>query len=178
MSEIDRVFPKLDSKKSPGSESRSHISVPRKGAATGARVVEVVRVRSGRSQAKDPPQRQAFGVHAATWPEGFPARAETQVLPVMAAPEVEPPKRVVPDLPMWTAPHPEVQPELPDTELASVEADEPKAAGPAVRASRESTRRVADPFAAGDEGANCLRCGYAIEPARERRGLMTCATCG
>jgi hypothetical protein len=39
-------------------------------------------------------------------------------------------------------------------------------------------RRVADPFDANDDGANCLRCGYAVEPARERRGLMTCAGCG
>jgi hypothetical protein len=39
-------------------------------------------------------------------------------------------------------------------------------------------RRVADPFDADDDGANCLRCGYVIERARERRGLMTCAGCG
>jgi hypothetical protein len=40
------------------------------------------------------------------------------------------------------------------------------------------SRRVADPFDANDEGANCLRCGYVVERARERRGLMTCAECG
>jgi hypothetical protein len=39
-------------------------------------------------------------------------------------------------------------------------------------------RRVADPFDAEDDGANCLRCGYLVEPAREKRGLMTCAACG
>jgi hypothetical protein len=41
-----------------------------------------------------------------------------------------------------------------------------------------TVRRVADPFDADDDGANCLRCGYMVEPARERRGLMTCAACG
>jgi hypothetical protein len=40
------------------------------------------------------------------------------------------------------------------------------------------TRRVADPFDASDEGANCMRCGYAVEPVREKRGLMTCSECG
>jgi len=39
-------------------------------------------------------------------------------------------------------------------------------------------RHVADPSDADDDGANCLRCGYAIELAREKRGLMTCADCG
>jgi len=41
-----------------------------------------------------------------------------------------------------------------------------------------STRRAfADPFAAEDSGANCIRCGYLVSPAREKRGLMTCARC-
>jgi len=39
-------------------------------------------------------------------------------------------------------------------------------------------RRVVDPFDAEDDGANCMRCGYAVEPAREKRGLLTCAHCG
>jgi hypothetical protein len=40
------------------------------------------------------------------------------------------------------------------------------------------TRRVADPLGPNDNGANCLRRGYLIEPARERRGLLTCSACG
>jgi hypothetical protein len=51
---------------------------------------------------------------------------------------------------------------------------------PARRARRTRvglTRHVADPFDETDDRANCLRCGYAIEPAREQRGLMTCAAC-
>jgi hypothetical protein len=43
---------------------------------------------------------------------------------------------------------------------------------------KETARHFADPFADGDDGANCLRCGYLIEPAREKRGLLTCAACG
>jgi hypothetical protein len=59
----------------------------------------------------------------------------------------------------------------------------PSADGQRVRNSaaakaRDLTRRVADPFHADDDGANCLRCGYLVEPARERRGLNTCAACG
>jgi hypothetical protein len=47
----------------------------------------------------------------------------------------------------------------------------------ACRGAANESRRVADPFDAADEGANCMRCGYLVEPARERRGLMTCAGC-
>jgi hypothetical protein len=39
-------------------------------------------------------------------------------------------------------------------------------------------RSFADPFDTGDDGANCLRCGYLVEPARERRGHLTCSGCG
>ena len=38
-------------------------------------------------------------------------------------------------------------------------------------------RAYADPFAADDTGANCIRCGYLVSPAREKRGLMTCLQC-
>jgi hypothetical protein len=40
-----------------------------------------------------------------------------------------------------------------------------------------SRRAFADPFAAEDSGANCIRCGYLVTPAREKRGLMTCTRC-
>jgi hypothetical protein len=58
-------------------------------------------------------------------------------------------------------------------------ADAPLAAvAPPRPRTRKPERRVADPFDAHDDGANCLRCGYVVEPAREKRGLMTCAACG
>ncbi|MDO9712800.1 hypothetical protein [Paracraurococcus lichenis] len=41
-----------------------------------------------------------------------------------------------------------------------------------------TARRFADPFAMGDDGANCLRCGYLVEAEREGRGLLTCSACG
>jgi hypothetical protein len=49
---------------------------------------------------------------------------------------------------------------------------------PRKRPGSAPARRVADPFDASDTGANCMRCGYAIEAGRERRGLMTCVACG
>jgi hypothetical protein len=81
-------------------------------------------------------------------------------------------------MPIWA-------PKLPEPE--SVETPAPREAArtglePPARGARQprgsSTRSVADPFDDTDERANCLRCGYAIQPARERRGLMTCAGCG
>jgi hypothetical protein len=42
---------------------------------------------------------------------------------------------------------------------------------------RSTKRAFADPFAADDTCTNCIRCGYLVSPARERRGLLTCAQC-
>lgn len=60
---------------------------------------------------------------------------------------------------------------------AGNEASPLPAAPKALRRARSgpASRRVADPFDADDGSANCIRCGYAIESAREQRGLMTCA---
>ena len=33
-------------------------------------------------------------------------------------------------------------------------------------------------FSPDDGGANCIRCGYLVEPAREKRGLTTCSGSG
>jgi hypothetical protein len=54
----------------------------------------------------------------------------------------------------------------------------PPPAKVARRTARVASWRIADPFDRADDGANCLRCGYAVQPARERRGLITCAGCG
>jgi hypothetical protein len=48
---------------------------------------------------------------------------------------------------------------------------QPRAARPAAE------RAFADPFAAEDTGTNCIRCGYLVEPEREKRGLLTCNQC-
>jgi hypothetical protein len=42
----------------------------------------------------------------------------------------------------------------------------------------KSTKRAfADPYVADDTGTNCMRCGYLVSPAREKRGLLTCLKC-
>lgn len=64
------------------------------------------------------------------------------------------------------------EPDEPTTKPTASPRRQPRVATPKVE------RRFADPFAAEDTGANCLRCGYLVEPTRERRGLMTCASCG
>jgi len=78
-------------------------------------------------------------------------------------------------MPAWerTAVEREVEPTL----AAPSEPAQPRAKR-ARRPVAAESRHVADPFDANDDGANCLRCGYAVEPARERRGMMTCARCG
>jgi hypothetical protein len=81
-------------------------------------------------------------------------------------------------MPTWTPAvvHPTVEP----TPAAPSEPAQPAPpqAKRARRTARAASRRIADPFDPADDGANCLRCGYLVEPARERRGMMTCAACG
>jgi hypothetical protein len=64
----------------------------------------------------------------------------------------------------------------PPVEPAITENCKPRMAKP--RAPKVATPRFADPFADSDSGANCIRCGYLVEPAREKRGLWTCSKCG
>ncbi|WP_137178172.1 hypothetical protein [Roseomonas sp. AR75] len=177
MSDIDRVFARLGGGSQASTEQRETRRIPRKGGLTGNRVVEVVRLPSRGSAAPgSDSRRNDFQVRAQSWDQGFPAHAATTPKApaeraaeqsVAAAPKVH-------VMPMW--------------ERSGVEpAAEPPPPPPRLRAKRSAERgasahpaerRVADPFDAEDDGANCLRCGYLVEPAREKRGLMTCAACG
>ncbi len=176
MSEIDRVFARLGGGQPSGTDQRERRTVPRKGSAAGLRVVEVVRLSPKGSQgAAATPRRTDHGLRAATWDDGFPAR------PAAQAPAPDQPRAtdmaepVVHLMPAWARPATEPVP-APTTPAAA--AERPRSPGRPRRAPAVSARRVADPFDPADDGANCLRCGYAVEPARERRGLLTCARCG
>ena len=180
MSEIDHVFARLGGCQSNSTERRELRSIPRRGGATGSRVVEVVRLSPrGTTAGHDQAHRRASNVLAATWDDGFPAhsaRAPSPYAEPIAAVTAKPVAHV---MPMWEP-----------AETAGANAS-PKPSAPEGRPSqtaepaaplspkkpRTRSRRVADPFDPADEGANCLRCGYIIEPARERRGLMTCVRC-
>jgi hypothetical protein len=176
MSEIDRVFARFRDEKSLTNDRREVRRIPQRGTG-GSRTVEVVHVRSGataRPSAR--PHQPSFGVRAAAWEDGFPAR-QVVTAAALVEPEVETTKPIAHLMPPRTsvaanaeaAPLPHIQ-----------EALTPVRRGrgrPRKLAVAPPTRHVADPFNADDDGANCLRCGYAIEPAREKRGLMTCAGC-
>lgn len=178
MDDKDHVFARFKDDKPVASDRRETLSIPRRGNAMGSRAVEVVHVRSsGTPTGKGQPRRLTFTDRAATWEHGFPARPPAQ-LPAMV--DSETPARAEPVthvMPMWeptavavevTTP---VRDEAPVAEAVSaVEASRPR--------TRKSARRIADPFDASDDRANCMRCGYAIEPAREKRGLMSCSECG
>ena len=174
MTEIDRVFARFTENKQAAEDRRETLSIPRRGGATGSRAVEVVHVRSAGGQAgQDRAPRKDFRVRALTWEGGFPAREKAPAPapePLPAAAASEPTAHV---MPAW-------EPALAEP-TPPVEVPEPVRKAPAPRrekAERPAERRVADPFDASDDGANCLRCGYAIDPMRERRGLFTCAACG
>lgn len=181
MSEIDHVFARMGGCQSTPTEQRELRSIPRRGGATGSRVVEVVRLpprgaTAGHAQA----HRPASKVLAATWDGGFPPKSAWAPSPSAEPIATVTAKPVAHMMPMWEP-----------AETAGANAS-PKPSAPEGRPSqtaepaaplspkkpRTRSRRVADPFDPADEGANCLRCGYAIQPARARRGLMTCAGCG
>lgn len=170
MSDIDRIFARLQGGPAASGDRRELRTVPGRGV-RGSRVVEVVHLRPGAPRPREEaPRKEAFSVRAASWEDGFPARQAPRLpdLPAAPAPAAAPTVHV---MPAWEpSPSPESVPaaEPPATAADTVPARKPRRAG----------RRVADPFDPADDGANCLRCGYAIEPSRDRRGLLTCAACG
>jgi hypothetical protein len=185
MSESDHIFSRNSKRATSSSETRHIVTAPRKsrsGTMTN-RVVEVVHVARGTPRPlKEHPHPVRRDAHAESWPDGFRAMPTSPV----PAPEAQP---VVPELtspavhvmPAW---EPSVQQpastneepaELPSS-AATIEHREQRDAES--NALKVTTRRFADPFAADDDGANCTRCGYLIEQARERRGLWTCSKCG
>jgi hypothetical protein len=178
MSEIDDVFANFRDEKAPTTDRRETRSIPQRGA-RGSRTVEVVHVRSGSTpRSTDQPRQSSFGVRAAAWDDGFPARQAPQrpaaPQPPLSVP-VEPTFHIMPAR-SPSVPAAEAAPVVPDPN--PVIATRRGRGRPRKQAVAQPKRHVADPFDANDDGANCLRCGYAIQPARERRGLMTCAACG
>jgi hypothetical protein len=178
MSEADRVFSRMTTPGAlPSSEDKQflHITSRRRGVVAGqSRVVEVVHRRSGRIA------RPAEPAHAATRPEGFQGRSASTLSSVedlAVSPVLAPPVGHL--MPGWEPLLPPLQPIEPAGKI-------PVASHPRLRVAKPerpenqsiSTKRTfADPFAADDSGTNCIRCGYLVSPAREKRGLMTCMRC-
>jgi hypothetical protein len=185
MSEADRVFARLSKRGSSSSETRQVVTVPRRNRSgtTASRIVEVVHVarRTSRLPA-DHSRTRLDDAGAETWRDGLPAKRPSAVpapAPQPSASEFTPP--IVHVMPAW---EPSTrQPiavddkpaELPSSTMATKHLDQRDAetVTPTVTA-----RRFADPFAGDDDGANCIRCGYLVERARDARGLWTCASCG
>jgi hypothetical protein len=188
MSEVDRVFPRrreeLGAQSSHG-EQRLVLSARRRNGAAGgrSRVVEVVHVRrSGPGPVEDRPRSAPWGVRAEVWPEGFRAKPASSLPPQDVQPSApEPPPPTVHVMPMWEPPwqrsaQPEAQPAKQPGGMAAVEGRTLRVPKP--MAPKLTGRLFADPFSPDDGGVNCTRCGYLVEPAREKRGLMTCSGCG
>lgn len=175
MDDKDHVFARFqDNSSSPADRDRELLTIPRRRGATGSssRVVEVVHMRP-HATGKDRPRRLDPQVRAVTWEGGFPARQERPgagPMPEFAAATALDPKPTAHVMPMWEPPATRVAEPPPPPPEAAISAAVPRAT--------KQERRVADPFDSDDAGANCIRCGYRIELARERRGAMTCAACG
>lgn len=177
MFDIERVFARMGARHHAATPQQEHRSIPRRGKLTGNRLVEVVRLPArGVSAAQVGSGRTDTSVRAATWEDGFPAKSAAAPASISQAAEESAGHAVVHVMPMWTR----RIAELGGESSPPVPAGAPRPAAPTkgFRQPQRSARRVDDPFDASDEGANCLRCGYLVEPAREKRALMTCARCG
>jgi hypothetical protein len=169
MSDADRFSPQRGRKDSRVTKVEQRLIRATDRKSGQSRSVEVVELRrSGAAPADDRVRAGARGVRGEAWPDGFKAKPKPAPTPFDAqpSPTPKPPPQVghvVERTPRLLAPPP-VQPEL---------ATPRKARG---RPRRERT--FADPFASDDGGANCYRCGYLVEAAREKRGKLTCAACG
>ncbi|MBW6399156.1 hypothetical protein KPL78_14940 [Roseomonas sp. HJA6] len=181
MDDKDRVFARFQENKPASPERRETLTIPRRAGAPGSRVVEVVHLRPSAAPAgKDRPRRVDLQVRAASWDDGFPAKSAAPLplpTPVEAAP-VEAAKPAMHVMPMWEPMPAEAVATAPPPAVETVTAGAKRPRGAGGPKAPKPTRHVADPFDDNDNGANCMRCGYAIEPVREARGLMTCAACG
>ena len=178
MSEADRLFARMTTPRSLSSlEDKQflHVTSRRRGAvASQSRVVEVVHRRSGhRAPAVEP-------APAASWPEGFQGRSAPTLPPAedpAASPVPAPP--VAHLMPDWEPLLVPLQPVEPAAKIPAGSRPRPRIAKPEQPENqpKSAKRASADPFAAGDSGTNCIRCGYLVSPAREKCGLMTCMQC-
>jgi hypothetical protein len=178
MSEADRVFARMTTPgalPSPDDKRLLHVTSRRRGAVAGqSRVVEVVHRRSGQ---KAPAAEPA---DVTPWLEGFQGRAaptRSSAEDPAATPIPAPPVGHL--MPGWEPLLSPLQPAEPAAKIPARIRSRPWAAKPEQSQNQPKSikRAFADPFAAGDTGTNCIRCGYLVSPAREKRGLVTCLQC-
>lgn len=173
MDDKDRVFSRFKNDGPEASDRREMLTISRRAGTSGSRVVEVVHVRSG-GALKDRPRRVDTHVRAASWDDGFPAKQAAAPGVFVAPAPAAAPAPTAHLMPAWEPAAAEETPPPPPTPRT-----EGQGRGRPRKARTDAPpRHVADPFDALDDGANCMRCGYAIETAREQRGLMTCSACG
>ena len=137
-------------------------------------MVEVVHRRSGH---KAPPTEPET---AASWPEGVQGHSAPTLPPVedpAASPVPAPPVGHL--MPGWKPLLAPLQPTEPTGKIPAASRSRLRVAKPERPESQPMSngRVFADPFAADDTGTNCIRCGYLVSPAREKRGLLTCLQC-
>ncbi len=171
MSDIDHVFARFSRTGATETPSRQTVTIPARGTRS-SRVVQVVHLRHGAKAIDDAPARHASDVGGAAW--GLEISGKGSPPPPAVGEEISPPapKPVVHVQPAWQPRQPVVEATagLPVGRRARTMTRRPRV--------EPQARRVADPFDANDDSANCIRCGYLVEPPREKRGLMTCAGCG
>lgn len=169
MSDIDHVFARFSTAGVTETPSRQTVTIPARGTRS-SRVVQVVHLRRG-ARAVEAPARHASDVGGAAWGEEISGKGSPPAPAVPESTTPSAPQPVVHVLPAWE-PRQSAAEEIVDV------AARRRRRGTTQRSTGDAEpRRIADPFDANDDSANCIRCGYLVEPARENRGLLTCATC-
>ena len=181
MDEKDRVFARFKDEQPEAADRHERLTILRPARASGSRVVEVVRLR-GTAAGTDRPRRVDTRVRAASWDDGFPAKRPAVAGPLVDLAAVgiaESTAPVTHVMPAWQpAPTPSAAEVAPAPSVEPPMAPRRGRGRPRKETRSAPARPIADPFDADDDRANCMRCGYAIDPGRESRGLMTCAPCG
>ncbi|MDB5413409.1 MAG: hypothetical protein JWR10_1744 [Rubritepida sp.] len=174
MADINHVFARFHKDHADTLPKRELLSIPRKGSSNSTRTVEVVHVRSGASSKTNEQHLRESSVRAATWSEGFPTKPAPIRSPVELSAPIEPPQHAVHVMPTWGPPsaEPATLETIPQPQI------EPRRRGRPRKIASTMAPIAADPFDPNDDGTNCLRCGLLVQPAREKRGMMTCGSCG
>lgn len=183
MSEIDDIFARLGGGPLASTDQRDRRDIPRRGKAGGNRVVEVVHLTLGRPGVRAATTRRTEPrVRAQSWDGGFPTKPAPLPLSASAEPATTQAPDQVGHVVMGREPVAEVVltslPARAAVEIQPRQVDETAAQSAGGDTTKQRRARpIADPFNPEDDRANCLRCGFAVETGRARRGLMTCAAC-
>jgi hypothetical protein len=177
MDDRDHVFARFKDNKPASAERREKLTIPGRGSTSSSRSVEVVHARlSAVSTAKEGARRLRPPATSDRWESGLAVQQATRDRLAVEPDLVQAAKPTIHVMPAWE-PTPVAAEVASSTGAEALVVEAVPVIDKGSRRTGKARRRVADPFDPADDGANCLHCGYVIERARDKRGLVTCVGC-